>query len=56
MDTVAGPRMNRVMAVILVVQVATFVVAGVMLLVRGDTRLGVAQILLAGVQAVIYLR
>ena len=39
---------------ILAVQVATFVALGVAFMVRGDWRLGIAQILLAAVQAVIY--
>lgn len=40
--------------VLLGVQVATFVGLGAVFVVRGETRLGVAQVLLAAVQAVIY--
>ena len=39
---------------VLVVQVATFVALGVYFLTHGNVRLGVAQLLLAVVQAVIY--
>lgn len=39
---------------LLAVQVATFAVLGSVMLARGEYRLGVAQILLAVVQAVIY--
>ena len=39
---------------ILAVQVTTFVLLGVRFIVDGDWRLGVAQLLLAGVQGVIY--
>ena len=39
---------------LLAVQVATFVALGLLFLVDGQVRLGVAQILLAAVQAVIY--
>ena len=40
--------------VILVVQIATFVALGALFCSQGSVRLGVAQILLAAVQAVIY--
>lgn len=40
--------------IILIIQVATFLALGAMFLASGDWRLGVAQILLAVVQAVIY--
>lgn len=39
---------------VLVVQVATFVLLGLIFLRDGDWRLGMAQVLLAAVQAVIY--
>lgn len=39
---------------LVVVQVATFLGLGALFLVRGDWRLGVSQLLLAAVQAVIY--
>jgi hypothetical protein len=39
---------------LLAIQVATFVVLGAIFLARGDWRLGVAQVLLAIVQGVIY--
>lgn len=42
------------MTYILIVQVGTFVVLGAMFCAQGDYRLGVAQLLLAAVQAVIY--
>lgn len=42
------------MTAILAIQVATFVALGVLFLHSGDWRLGVAQLLLAAVQAVIY--
>lgn len=40
--------------VVLGVQVATYIVLGVMFLVTGDWRLGATQLLLAIVQALIY--
>lgn len=42
------------MTYVLAVQVATFVVLGAYFLAAGNWRLGVAQILLAAVQAIIY--
>ena len=39
---------------LLVVQVLTFVVLGAVFLAQGETRLGIAQLLLAAVQGVIY--
>lgn len=39
---------------ILAIQVASFVALGALFLVDGQVRLGIAQILLAAVQAVIY--
>jgi hypothetical protein len=42
------------MTPILVVQVATFVALGIHFLASGDWRLGVSQVLLAVVQAIIY--
>jgi hypothetical protein len=39
---------------ILIVQVLTFVLLGVVFMVGGEFRLGVAQLLLAAVQGVIY--
>lgn len=42
------------LTVILVIQVMTFVSLGVLFLTVGDWRLGVAQLLLAAVQAIIY--
>jgi hypothetical protein len=39
---------------LLVVQVATFVILGVMLCAQGQWKLGAAQLLLAGVQGIIY--
>lgn len=42
------------MTAILAVQVLTFIALGVMFLGAGEWRLGVAQLLLAAVQAVIY--
>lgn len=42
------------MILVLAVQVATFAGLGVYFLTRGDWRLGVSQLLLAAVQAVIY--
>lgn len=42
------------MTAVLTIQVATFVALGAMFLAAGDWRLGVAQLLLAAVQAVIY--
>jgi len=41
-------------ALVLGIQVATFVARGIHLIASGDWRLGIAQLLLAGVQAVIY--
>lgn len=42
------------MTVLLAIQVLTFVVLGGLFLADGQTRLGIAQILLAAVQGVIY--
>ncbi len=42
------------LAVVLVVQVATFVALGAAFLAEGQWRLGTAQLLLAAVQAVVY--
>lgn len=42
------------MTALLLIQVATFVALGVLFLAAGDWRLGVAQLLLAAVQGVIY--
>jgi hypothetical protein len=39
---------------LLAIQVATFVALGVLFLAGGQLRLGIAQLLLAAVQAVIY--
>lgn len=47
-----GPR--AAMALVLAVQVATFVALGIYFIADGNWRLGVAQLLLAVVQAVIY--
>lgn len=46
--------MKNLITVVLVVQVLTFVVLGVWFLQHHNWRLGVAQLLLAVVQAVIY--
>lgn len=42
------------MTAILAVQVLTFLALGWLFLAAGDWRLGAAQLLLAGVQAIIY--
>ena len=42
------------MTIILAIQVATFLALGGMFLAAGQWRLGVAQFLLAAVQAIIY--
>ena len=42
------------LAAILVVQIATFAALGALFCLAGDYRLGVAQLLLAAVQGVIY--
>jgi hypothetical protein len=42
-------------AVLVAIQAASFVALGVVILRDGDWRLGVAQFLLAGVTAVVYL-
>lgn len=47
-------RVRLVMVLVLSVQVATFVVLGIHFILDGNWRLGVAQLLLAVVQAVIY--
>jgi len=39
---------------LLAVQVATFVVYGAVMLARGNWRIGVGQLLLAAVQAIVY--
>jgi hypothetical protein len=39
---------------LVIVQVLTFVALGVMLIIQRDWRLGLAQLLLAGVQGLIY--
>jgi hypothetical protein len=46
--------MSSILLIILGVQVLTFGALGVMFLVEGNWRLGVAQLLLAAVQAIIY--
>jgi hypothetical protein len=46
--------MRTLLAGVLVVQIATFVALGAAFCARGDVRLGVAQLLLAAVQAVVY--
>jgi hypothetical protein len=46
--------MSRTMQALLAVQIFTFVCFGVISLRNGETRLGVAQLLLAVVQYVIY--
>lgn len=46
--------MIRAMWVVLIVQVVTFAALGFYFLAKGETRLGIAQLLLCGVQAVIY--
>ena len=46
--------MKTLIASVLVVQVVTFITLGVIFIARGDTRLGIAQLLLAAVQAVVY--
>lgn len=42
------------MIYVLAVQVATFVIIGTIFITQGQSRLGVAQLLLAAVQGVIY--
>ena len=42
------------MSAILAVQVITFVAIGAVFIAQGQLRLGIAQLLLAGVQAIIY--
>jgi len=39
---------------VLIVQVSTFVLLGIYFLSHGQVRLGLAQVLLAGVQAIVY--
>lgn len=46
--------MRAFISIVLVIQVLTFVTLGVFFCARGDVRIGVAQLLLAVVQAVIY--
>lgn len=42
------------MTAILVIQAVTFVVLGAMFIHTGDVKLGAAQLLLAGVQGLVY--
>lgn len=42
------------LSIVLAIQVLTFIVLGIVYTVRGDTRVGVAQLLLAAVQAIVY--
>ena len=39
---------------LLIVQVMTFVILGAVFIARGDYRVGIGQLLLAGVQGIVY--
>lgn len=47
-------RLAEPLNLVLTIQVATFIILGAMFIASGQTRLGIAQVLLAAVQAVIY--
>lgn len=46
--------MKAFLGVVLAIQVVTFVILGGVFLARGDWRVGIGQLLLAAVQAIVY--
>lgn len=46
--------MKLFLAAVLIVQVLTFIVLGIIFTARGDWRVGSAQLLLAAVQGIVY--